>query len=435
MDMIRWLYGLQHFGVKLGLDNIRSLLDVLGHPERRFPCLLVGGTNGKGSVAAMLESMLRAHGVPTGMFTSPHLVRPNERIRIDGEDITDEELDRNLQNVRSRIEQAINDDVLPVHPSFFEVITATSLLSFKERNVAAAVLEVGLGGRLDATNAVDADLSVVVSVDMDHTKTLGDSLTKIAREKGGIVKPGKPLVSGVVQQRAIDVLREIARLRGAQYCDARAQIALDEDADGAVSLSGASAKYDRLRIPLAGRHQLDNARIAVAALECFAPSVGIEPNPEAVRLGLEGVRWSGRLQWIESDGMPPMLLDAAHNPAGVQALIAYLRCIDRPKPVAVFGATSGKPLERMLRPMSAWVESIIVTRPPVNRGLGPDAVAEEARLWFHQVDVVPDPAEALALAAERAGRARYVLVTGSLHLVGEILGELEGARVPGPIAL
>ena len=131
MDMIRWLYGLQHFGVKLGLDNIRRLLDLLGHPERRFPCVLVGGTNGKGSVAAMLESMLRAHGVPTGMFTSPHLVRPNERIRIDGEDITDEELDRNLRSVRSRIEQAIDDDLLPVHPSFFEVITATSLLSFK----------------------------------------------------------------------------------------------------------------------------------------------------------------------------------------------------------------------------------------------------------------------------------------------------------------
>jgi dihydrofolate synthase/folylpolyglutamate synthase len=190
-----------------------------------------------------------------------------------------------------------------------------------------------------------------------------------------------------------------------------------------------------LRIPLAGRHQIDNARIAVAALECFATRVGIEPSPDAVRLGLEGVRWPGRLQWIESDGMPAMLLDAAHNPAGVQALIAHLRRLDRPRPVAVFGVTSGKPLERMLRPMSPWVESVIVTRPPVDRGLEPGAVAEEARRWFGQVDVAPDPADALALAAERAGHERYVLVTGSLYLVGEILGVLEGARVPGPVAL
>ena len=200
-EPVDWLYGLQHSGIKLGLDNIRALLDVLGHPERSYRSVLVAGTNGKGSVAAMVESMLRAHGVRAGMFTSPHLMRPNERIRIDGEDISDDALDRGLIAMRKRIDAAIESGDLSVPPSFFETLTATALQAFEEAAIDCAVLEIGLGGRLDATNAVDAAMGVIVTIDYDHVDRLGGSLRSIAGEKAAIVKPGKPLVSGVTRER------------------------------------------------------------------------------------------------------------------------------------------------------------------------------------------------------------------------------------------
>ena len=184
-DMVQWLYGLQHFGIKLGLDNIRALLGILDHPERRYASAHIAGTNGKGSVAAMIDGMLGASGVASGLFTSPHLVRPNERIRLAGSDIEDGELERRLAEMRSIIEQGLEDGRLGVHPSFFEVITATALRAFADHGLQAAVLEVGLGGRLDATNAVEAEVAVIVSIGLDHTKTLGPTLEKIAREGMG----------------------------------------------------------------------------------------------------------------------------------------------------------------------------------------------------------------------------------------------------------
>ena len=219
---IDWLYGLQHFGIKLGLENIRALLEELEHPERAFRSVLIAGTNGKGSVGAMLQAMLSASGIAPGLFTSPHLVRPNERIRLGDRDIGDCELARRLSCMRGRIEGALGRGALETPPSFFEVITATALEAFGEAGVSIALLEVGLGGRLDATNAVDADVSVVVSIDLDHTKTLGPTLEQIAAEKGGIVRSGRPVVSGVVRQRATGVLQKICREREAPWIDANA---------------------------------------------------------------------------------------------------------------------------------------------------------------------------------------------------------------------
>ena len=186
MESVRWLYDLQHFGVKLGLENIRALLGVLDHPERAYPSVIVAGTNGKGSVAAMLHAMLGAAGVRAGLFTSPHLVRPNERIRIADRDIDDDEFDRLLRRIRRRIEDGLAGGDIEVHPSFFEVITATALEAFRDNELRAAVLEVGLGGRLDATNAVSSDLSVIVNIDLDHVKSLGPTIEQIAGEKAGV---------------------------------------------------------------------------------------------------------------------------------------------------------------------------------------------------------------------------------------------------------
>ncbi len=239
--MIEWLYGLQHFGVKLGLENIRGLLRVLGSPQQGFRSIHVAGTNGKGSVGAMIDALLGAAGVRAGLFTSPHLVRPHERIRVSGQDIDDGELQVRLASMRERIGKAIGAGELEAHPSFFEVITATALQCFAEHELEAAVLEVGLGGRLDATNAVDADVGVVVSIGKDHTKTLGATLECITRENAGIIKEVMPVVSGVVQQVAIDVLREICRERGAELIDARCATRLVAEEAGTFSLTRINA--------------------------------------------------------------------------------------------------------------------------------------------------------------------------------------------------
>jgi len=435
-ETIDWLYGLEHFGIKLGLDNIRTLLEMLNHPERDYRCIHVAGTNGKGSVAAMADAILTAAGVRSGLFTSPHLVRPNERIRIAGLEIADDDLHRLLREMRALIEAALANNDLETQPSFFEVITATALETFAKQEMQAAILEVGLGGRLDATNAVDADVGVVVSIGLDHTKTLGPTLELIAGEKAGIIKPGMPVVTGVVQQRAIDVLQQVCSSRGAELIHARSVVSLLSEENDHFTLATSRGTYPSLRCALPGRHQIDNARVALAACELLAERIGLTLDGDAVRTGLASIHWPGRLQWIEpGNGRPRLLLDGAHNPAGVAAVASYLRARRGPRPVMMFGATSGKPLDRLLGPLAGLVDGVVFTRPPVERGLDPQEVAAATSGLFEPVEAIPDPAEALNRAGRLAGSDRYVLVTGSLYLVGEVLGLLTAEDFPGPIAM
>ena len=436
MDMVEWLYSLQHFGIKLGLHNISALLRLLDHPERAYPCVLIAGTNGKGSVAAMLHAMLNASGLTAGMFTSPHLIRPTERIRVGRDEITDADLTRLLKKMKATIEPAVERGDLETHPSFFEVITATALEAFRERSADVAVLEVGLGGRLDATNAVDAALSVIVSIDLDHVKSLGPTVEKIAWEKAGIIKQDVPLISGAVRQRAISVLQRVARERNAEWVDARLAVRFDSERDERVTLRTKSARYEDLRISLPGRHQIDNARVALAALERIAPRLGITIDPDAVRTGLSAVQWPARLQWLRGlPSLPDLLIDGAHNPAGVETLAGYLRSLELPKPVVLFGAMTGKLLPEMLGMLAPLADSFVLTRPDVRRAADPEEVAVLAREYQERVEVVADPAEALQRAAVLAGEHRYVLVAGSLYLAGAILASLEQRRSPGPVAM
>jgi dihydrofolate synthase/folylpolyglutamate synthase len=430
-ETIEWLYGLQ-----LGLDNIRVLLDLLGHPEKSYRCLHIAGTNGKGSVAAMVDGMLAASGLRSGLFTSPHLVRPNERIRIAGADIEDRELHRLLGDMREMIEGALSDGKLETQPSFFEVITATALQAFAEQGVKVAVLEVGLGGRLDATNAVDADVCVVVSIGFDHVKTLGPTLERIAGEKAGIIKPGVPVVCGVIQQRAIDVLERTCRSRGSELIDARSAVRLISEDRGCYTLATSDKVYPDLRCSLPGRHQIDNSRVAMAAFEILMKCMGLTPDAANVATGLGAVRWPGRLQWVEPrDGMARLLLDGAHNPSGIAAVTHFLRSHNSPPPVLLCGATSGKPLDKLLGPLADLVDGVVITRPPVERGLDPEEVAREVSALFGTIKTATKPADALTTASRMAGEGRYVLVTGSLYLVGEVLGLLAAEDVPGPVAM
>jgi len=430
---VGWLYDLQHSGIKLGLDNIRALLDVLDHPERSYPSALIAGTNGKGSVAAMLESMLRAHGIRVGMFTSPHLVRPNERIRIDGRDISDDDLDGLLIEMRSRIEDGIARGALDICPSFFEVVTATALQAFMEREIGCGVLEIGMGGRLDATNAVDAVMSVVVTIDYDHTERLGGTLESIAAEKAATVKPGRPLVSGVEREEARAVLREAAERAGSPLIEAARIADLVHAEDERFAIHTARQSYPDLALALRGRHQVENARVAVVALETLAPELGFDPDPSKVREGLGNVRWPGRLQWVE--GSPPLLLDGAHNPAGAQALADYLRSRGGEHPVLLFNAMRKKKVEEMVRPLADLIDAVVITRARVDRAAEPEDLAPVLEPHVKRVEVIPDPGEALERARALALPNSYVLVAGSLYLVGEILALSETSPVPGPISM
>jgi dihydrofolate synthase/folylpolyglutamate synthase len=414
-DPVSWLYGLQSLGIKLGLDGIRTLLALLDHPDRAFPSVLVGGTNGKGSVSAMLDAMLGASGRRTGLYTSPHLVRPHERIRIAGEDVDTSELHRALDIVRASCDRGIAEGRFQAHPSFFEVMTAAALWAFREAGVEVAVLEVGLGGRLDATNAVDPIASAIVTVQLDHVGTLGSSLEAIALEKAGIIRAGRPLVSGVVQHEIAELLRARCHELGATWIDARAS-----------HLPSGS------RLALDGVHQRDNARVAVATYEAFSRQLAWAPDPRAVRHGLESARWRGRLEMIA--GAPSLLLDGAHNVGGAAALAAHLAIRGGPKPVLLFAAMSDKDVAGILTQLAPHVASVVATQPALARAASCRDIAAAARAMGLPAGGEADPAQALEKARSLAGPGGIVLVAGSLYLIGAVLGLLAG-DTPAPVSM
>jgi dihydrofolate synthase/folylpolyglutamate synthase len=372
----------------------------------------------------MLDAMLRECGVRSGMFTSPHLVRVNERIRIDGQDIPTCELHSRLDTVRGFIEEGIAAGRIEVQPSFFETMTATAIHSLQTARVQAGLLEVGLGGRLDATNAVAAALSVIVSIDYDHTKNLGPTLEGIAGEKAGIIKEGRPLVCAVRRKGPRDVLVKIAAERNAPYLDVMEQSELVEEPGGVRTIRTANGIYTGLRLALCGDHQWHNARTAIVALEQMADIMGFTIEPDAVARGLASTRWAGRLQSIP--GKPDMLLDGAHNPAGVAALTDYMKQHHAgTRPVLLFGATREKDLDQVLAPLAPYVSGLVATRPDINRAMEPEQIQEYGQGKFEPVLLHHEPEEAVAAARKLAGPDGMVLVAGSLYLVGRILAVLE----------
>jgi len=429
---IGWLYGLETFGIRLGLETTRLLLERLGRPDRSFSSILVGGTNGKGSVAALLDAMLLASGWRSGLYSSPHLVRPNERVRILGRDVSTERLEAALGAVRQASERAVADGALRTPPSFFEAMTAAALLLFREAGVEVAVLEVGLGGRLDATNVVEAEVSVIVTVDFDHTDRLGTTLSEIASEKAGIAKAGRPLVCGVEGEQAVGPIRAACEASGAEFVPAR-RLAEIQDDGPCFDVRTPRGRYEGIALPLLGDHQKENALVAIVAFERLAERLGFEPDPVAVRRGLAEVRWPGRLQWVS--GRPPLLLDGAHNPAGARALASYLVGLPGARPVGLLAASQGKDLRGILAPLSPRLDRAVLTRSTVRRAAAPEELEAAAFDVGLRVEIEPDVGRALDLARQLAPPGGFVVVTGSLYLVGDVLAALEGGGLPGPVAL
>jgi len=408
--ILTWLSARQRFGVRLGLDRMEALLDELGRPQRTSRQVLVGGTNGKGSTATVLAAALAAGGERVGLYTSPHLQRLGARVRIGGRPVEQARLLGALARVRPRAER--------LEATYFEVLTAAALLLFAEEGVDTAVLEVGLCGRFDATNAVDPALSLVTGVALDHVAVLGGTLAAIAREKAGILRPGVPAWTGA-EGEGLDHLRQAAasagvRLRSLEH-DAELRVR-DRGWEGlALDLRYPGGRLSA-RTPLVGAHQARNVALALVG----AVTLGVPPDA-AVR-GAADARWPGRLERLD-DGSGPVVLDGAHNPASASALAAALRSLEGRVPVLVLGVSADKDVAGIAAALAGVAERVIATRAVHS----PRALAPEALSAATGADAAaPDPRRALAQARRLAGPGGTVVVAGSLFLVGEARGLLLG---------
>lgn len=419
------LFSLERFGVKLGLDNIRAILDALGHPERAWRAVHIAGTNGKGSVAAMVERGLRAGGWRTGRYTSPHLHAIEERVAIDGRAIDAGTFAAVTADVLAVTDLARRTGALTVPPTFFEVSTAIAFEIFRRARVDAAVVEVGLGGRFDATNVLAPEVSAITSIAFDHERHLGHTLAAIAFEKAGIVRRGVPVVVGRLPEEAKTTVERVAAQQGAPVVHAHDGVSAAEANDrGRITLAlrTPDRTYPPLRVALLGRHQAANAVVAVRILEAW--SARVRPlSAEAIATGLTDCDWPGRLEWLQLPDGGRVLIDAAHNPAGAAALADYLRDAGvGPLPI-VLAAMQDKDVRGIVSALAPLASIVVATTVPNARARSAEALAaaivERSPETAVEVEASPDAALAHALAA-----APRVVVAGSIFLIGPLRARL-----------
>jgi dihydrofolate synthase/folylpolyglutamate synthase len=471
---------------KFDLALMRVLLEGMNHPERGFPSVLIAGTNGKGSTAATLASILQASGLKTTLYTSPHLLRINERIRINGEEISDDDFAALYGEVDRIAETLIAKRDLPWHPSFFEMMTAIAFTHFARERVEIAVLEVGMGGRLDATNVVEPLVSVITDISLDHQKYLGSTVREIAREKAGIIRPGGVVVTLPQQPEANHVIGNTILELGAvgvsaaQYVPAspgsrvprpeQEPFTAEYAENAGVSDVQCISRYPLqvmgeqilVESPLIGRHQLRNVALAVAAAEELAkvglatglgpqpPNAGVQVStsevrgsrprvrisaitPQSIEQGIRATRWPGRFQVLPARaGWPEIVLDVAHNPAGAWALRSTLseRYGDRPL-IFVFGAMRDKAISEMAEILFPLAERVIATRPENPRSALPQEIQQAASRTGAEIEPVAEVALALERARESAALRTIMVVTGSIYLVGEAMRHLAAATRKG----
>jgi dihydrofolate synthase/folylpolyglutamate synthase len=427
---IERLYALQSRGIRLGATRMHGALALRGHPERGQVFVQVGGTNGKGSVSAMIAACLSRAGYRTGLFTSPHLHRYVERVRIDGRPLRESEAARRISDLLDCFAARAAPDT-----TFFELTTLLALEAFAEHRCDVVVLEVGLGGRLDATTAVTPAVSVITRVALDHTQILGDSVAEIAREKAGIAKKGVPLVVGGRDAEARRVIARHARRVGApvSWIDRDFGVAASATRADRFDVRVGERVFPGLGLGLRGQHQLDNAACAVAALAQLEAR-GFEVPLRQLREGLLRVRWPGRLEPVA--GKPRFLFDAAHNLDGCLALADFLRDADSWRPargarrVLVFGAMADKQYGDMLRLLAPLFDRVFFCPPPLARA------ASSAELRRHvRGTPVRTTAQALARARKAAGPRGEVVVAGSIFLVAEARAQVLGLRSDPPIRM
>lgn len=407
-------------GIHLGLHRMTAVLDALGNPHDRYPVIHIAGTNGKGSVAAMAESMLRSMGRRAGLYTSPHLVRVEERIRVSGRDISPRGFAKLTATIRNAEKGLLKRGLLDGPLSYFEFITACAFQHFAERRVECAVIEVGLGGRLDATNVVAPRVCVITGISYDHQNLLGNTLREIASEKAGIIKPGVPVISGCRSGAAAGVIRGKARRSDAPLVeidrDLRTRIVGQRGGRHTFDLRTPLGEYREIRLSLAGSHQVRNAALAVGALEAMqAPPLSVR----AVRAGLGQARWPGRLDTYRARRLT--LLDGAHNLEGARVLRDFLRSRQEKKIHLVFAALRDKDIRRIGACLFPLAQLIHLAPLENRRAAAPEEISSLHKRWQPRMRLYPGSRAALLAAWKACPRDGLVLVTGSLYLIGELL--------------
>ena len=425
---------------KFDLEHMRVLLRALEHPEKKFPVVLIAGTNGKGSTAATLAAILQASGLPTGLYTSPHLLRINERIRIDQDEISDDDFASIHDLVDRTAEHLVEEGELPWHPSFFEMLTAIAFEYFAQNKLDIAVLEVGMGGRLDATNVVDPRVSVITDISLDHQKFLGDTVAEIAREKAGIIRRGGVVVTLPQMPQANDVIGNTILELNARTVNAVPYVPPVSPAsseyvvpsNGHCDTTPVSryplqvlGRQIMVETPLMGRHQLRNIALAIAAAVELS-NQGLPVTADAIEKGIRHTRWPGRFQVISAkNGSPEYVFDVAHNPAGAWALRSALsaRYGERPL-VFVFGAMRDKAIGEMAEILFSMAQHIVVAPADNPRSATPQEIREAASRASSDIEESTSVAWALRRARELAGASGIVVVTGSIYVVGEAMQSL-----------
>lgn len=400
------MYGLHRFGMKPGLDRIKSLLKALSDPHEAVQVIHVAGTNGKGSTASFLSSILAAGGYKAGLFTSPHLIGFTERIRINGVEIEE-------KDVVSTAERVLN--AAPEGATFFEIVTAMAFLYFAEKGADMVVMETGMGGRLDATNVSPKIMSLITPISLDHCEYLGDSISSIAREKAGIVESGKPVIVSSQPEDALAVIREVcAESRSPLYSFGTHFSAAWRD--NGLFYHGPGWELSGLKPGIAGRYQAENAAVALCAAELLAGQ-GCSLDADVARAGLEQASWPGRMEFMGN--APRILLDGAHNPAGAAALAESLADIPRERLFAVVGVMSNKDVDAMIASLAFIADRVIVVTPAISRALSSAELAERFEAAGANADDAGSVAAGLQIALREAGSEDLILVCGSLFTVGE----------------
>ena len=399
-DSVQFLYALGNEikSAKLGLERIRAVLDALGNPERAFRVVHVAGTNGKGSTCAMIEAGLRAAEIRTGLFTSPHLIEPTERIQIDGIPVSPADFERAFNIVHETAEKLDLD----CHPTYFETVTAMAFWLFREKKVDTAVVEVGLGGRLDSTNVVQPILTVITPIDFDHEAYLGHTIEAIASEKAGILKPGIPAVFARQRPEAAKVLD--ARAAELQVPVTRAEEFEIRD----LHIDARGSRFSGIVCPLAGEHQVDNAVTAALALRALGVSTD----------GIAETRWPGRIEHVSPN--PDIILDGAHNPAGARSLARYLERFYGGRRIwLVYGAMRDKAIDEVAGILFPIASELVLTAPDTPRALRPEALAEFAASGHIESHIEQPVEAAINYARAHAADEDIIVITGSLFVVGE----------------
>lgn len=432
-ETIEYLFSLGHetFTMKLGLRNTEVLLGALGNPHRSFRSVQIAGTNGKGSTAVMLESICRAAGIPTGLYTSPHLISITERIRIEGRDVSEVQFARLATIVRASAESLRDSRQLETLPTFFEHLTAIALSAFKEAGIKLAILETGLGGRLDATTVAGAQTTAVTPIALDHQEYLGETLAEIAGEKAAIIREG---VVAVIAPQSAEAQQVVLK----RCMETNVEPIL---ADGQPFIAGSShtghfsvnfetpeRRYSNVMIGLRGRHQITNAMVAVRLAEALGKQ-GFDIPEQAVVSGLAGSHHAGRLELIP--GEPSILLDGAHNPAGAQALRDFLLEFGQDPVTLVFGAMNDKRLEEIAEILFTDTDSLILTQASNPRAAGVDQLFKLASRFLSTDKIISCKSvqDAIEQAQASTPATGTICVTGSLYLVGEAMAILQAREV------